>query len=430
SAFTTTPLSLLLLQSSPSLLHSTGSSIVLWVWPNLNRNTDEFKAGLNTFIEMCKAHLNDRNKCFCPCRRCKNGTTHELSVIKKHIRDHGFSMYYDVWEYHGENFIIAPLVVNETNDMINVLNDICRQNNYIEHDTNTASASNEPDIASTSNKPAEDVGPTKDDLEGLFEMANEELFPGCTWMSSLDFLAKMSHIKVLHKWTDSSFDDTMEVLLKAFPAGAKVPKSHYKAKKTMKKVGLGYESIHACINDCFLFWGKDEKGNDNTKKEISKHMTWHATGKCNEDGKMGHPVDGKAWKEFDKNNVDFAKEPRNVRLGLAADGFNPFGNLSQSYSMWSVILTSYNTLPWICMKESSFMLTLLIPGPKSPGKYIDVYLKPLVEELKNLWKKPGVKTLDVAANTKFTMRAMLLWTINDFPARSSLVEAIKATLPA
>ncbi|GKF56495.1 hypothetical protein Tco_0166835, partial [Tanacetum coccineum] len=112
-----------------------------------------------------------------------------------------------------------------------------------------------------------------------------------------------------------------------------------------------------------------------------KHMTWHATGKCTEDG-------------------------------LAADGFNPFGNLSQSYSMWPVILTTYSTPPWICMKESSFMLTCLILSPKSPSKDMDVYLQPLVKELKTLWNKAGVKTLDVATNTEFSMRAMLLWTIS------------------
>ncbi|GJS41673.1 gag-pol polyprotein [Tanacetum coccineum] len=66
----------------------------------------------------------------------------------------------------------------------------------------------------------------------------------------------------------------------------------------------------------------------------TKHMTWHAAGNCTEDGKMGHTVDGKAWKEFDKKKIEFAKEHRNIRLGLAADGFNPFGNLSQSYGMW------------------------------------------------------------------------------------------------
>ncbi|GJU31172.1 hypothetical protein Tco_1174761 [Tanacetum coccineum] len=35
-------------------------------------------------------------------------------------------------------------------------------------------------------------------------------------------------------------------------------------------------------------------------------------------------------------------------------------------------------------------------------------------------KTPGVETIDVATGLKFNMRAMVLWTINDFPARSSL----------
>ncbi|GKB05700.1 RNA-directed DNA polymerase, eukaryota [Tanacetum coccineum] len=129
----------------------------------------------------------------------------------------------------------------------------------------------------------------------------------------------------------------------------------------------------------------------------AKEMTWHPTRKYTEPGKMQHPVDGRAWKNFDTKYPDFAKEPRNFQLGLAADGFNPFGNLN-----------------------SSFMLTLLIPGPKSPGKDIDVYLRPLIDELQDLWAKPGVKTIDVATGQKFNMRAMVLWTINDFPTRSSL----------
>ncbi|XP_071728157.1 uncharacterized protein [Rutidosis leptorrhynchoides] len=148
-------------------------------------------------------------------------------------------------------------------------------------------------------------------------------------------------------------------------------------------------------------------------------MTWHATGECKEEGKMRLLVDARAWKEIDERYPDFAQEPRNVRLGLAADGFNPFGNLSSAYSMWPVILTTYNTPPWICMKESSLMLTLLIIGPKSPGKVIDVYLRPLVDELKTLWYE-GVLTRDSVSNTLFTLKAILVWTINDYPARSSL----------
>ncbi|GJY92940.1 hypothetical protein Tco_0508722 [Tanacetum coccineum] len=141
---------------------------------------------------------------------------------------------------------------------------------------------------------------------------------------------------------------------------------------------------------------------------------------CTKPDKMQHPVDGRTWKKFDTRYLDFAAEPRNVQLGLAVDGFNPFSNLSQSYSMWSVILTTYNLPSWLCMKECYLMLTLLILGPKSPGKDIDVYLRPLIDDLKDLWALKGVETIDVATGQKFNMRAMVLWTINDFPARSSL----------
>nr|GEV66609.1 hypothetical protein [Tanacetum cinerariifolium] len=89
-------------------------------------------------------------------------------------------------------------------------------------------------------------------------------------------------------------------------------------------------------------------------------MTWYATGKCTEPDKMQHPVDGRVWKDFDIKYSDFAAKPRNVRLGLAADGINPFGNLNQSYNMWPVILTTYNLPSWLCMKESSFMLMRLL----------------------------------------------------------------------
>ncbi|GJX71678.1 reverse transcriptase domain-containing protein [Tanacetum coccineum] len=122
-------------------------------------------------------------------------------------------------------------------------------------------------------------------------------------------------------------------------------------------------------------------------------MTWHATGKCTDPDKMQHPVDGRAWKKFDTR---------------------------QSYSMWPVILTTYNLPPWLCMKESYLTLTLLIHGPKSLGKDIDVYLRPLIDDLEDLWALKGVKTIDVATGQKFNMREMVLWTINDFPAQSSL----------
>ena len=135
---------------------------------------------------------------------------------------------------------------------------------------------------------------------------------------------------------------------------------------------------------------------------------------------MRHPVDGRAWKDFDRKHPEFADDVRNVRLGLAADDFNPFNNMSISYSMWPVVLTTYNLPPWLCMKPEYLMLSLLIPGPQSPGKDMDVFLRPLIEELKELCES-GIDTRDATNDRKvFKIRAALLWTVNDFPARSSL----------
>ena len=62
--------------------------------------------------------------------------------------------------------------------------------------------------------------------------------------------------------------------------------------------------------------------------------------------------------------------------GLATDGFNPYGNLSTSQSIWPVVLIPYNLPPWMCMKQSSFFLSMIILGKRAPGNDIDVYLQP------------------------------------------------------
>ena len=64
-------------------------------------------------------------------------------------------------------------------------------------------------------------------------------------------------------------------------------------------------------------------------------------------------------------------------------------------------------------------LTVVVPGPDDPTQGIDVYLQPLIEELKILWNE-GVETYDVSKKKNFRMFASLLWTISDFPAYAML----------
>ena len=95
--------------------------------------------------------------------------------------------------------------------------------------------------------------------------------------------------------------------------------------------------------------------------KIVKSMVWHIEHN-NNDGLMRHPRDSKAWKTFDLKYLDFALNPQNVRLALASDSFNPFGSLSISYSIWPLVITPYNTPPWMCMKQTNFILSSIIHG--------------------------------------------------------------------
>jgi hypothetical protein len=89
---------------------------------------------------------------------------------------------------------------------------------------------------------------------------------------------------------------------------------------------------------------------------------------------LRHPTDGDAWKKFDMKHPEFATDPRNLMLGLATDGFNPFGSMSNLYSMWPVLVTPYNLPPWACTEQSNCILSLVIPGPTYPGKDFDVFM--------------------------------------------------------
>ena len=136
------------------------------------------------------------------------------------------------------------------------------------------------------------------------------------------------------------------------------------------------------------------------------------------DNELSHPAGSQAWKDFDQTWLEFEKDARNIRLGLATNGFNPFGNMTNSNNMWPVFVVPYNMPPWVCMEASNFMMALLIPRPSAPSKDFDVFMEPLIEELKYLWK--GVDAFDVVSREKFKLHAAVLWCIHDYPALSTL----------
>jgi hypothetical protein len=120
-------------------------------------------------------------------------------------------------------------------------------------------------------------------------------------------------------------------------------------------------------------------------KRTARHMRWHKKGIRENDRVMGHPSDGEAWKVLDRFDPDFVSDARNVRFRLATYGFDPFSTNSTPYSCWFVFAMSYNLPPSLCMKFEFMFLCLIIPGSEATGPRINVMLKSLIEELKQLW---------------------------------------------
>ncbi|XP_021985970.1 uncharacterized protein LOC110882197 [Helianthus annuus] len=360
-------------------------------WMYLPRRLPEFEAGVIEFLNASFAKAIKGYQICCPCKRCKNRYWYRRYEVFDHLKGHGFVEDYYVWVFHGEN---PPHTRSTTgiNDNGESMHDNLDE---LLHDRFR-------DIAEETRTVQEGLNEDAKKFYKLVEDGKQELFPGCKSFSKLSFIVRLLLFKTLHGLSNVAFDDLLQLLQEMIPE-AKLPPSFTQAKKVIKDLGLDYKKIPACPNDCMLYWKEyehtevchichtskwkqlnekhhnehDSEHSQTSSKvpakvvwhfplkprlqrlfmcsEIAKHMTWHDEGRP-KDGNLRHPADGQSWKDFDSLHPHFAKETRNVRLGLSSDGLNPFGTMSIAHSTWPVVLVNYNLPPWMSLKPGYFML--------------------------------------------------------------------------
>ncbi|XP_038693762.1 uncharacterized protein LOC119991488 [Tripterygium wilfordii] len=419
--------------------------------------TDNFLLGVEEFISFACQHpiFLSEGKLRCPCSKHKNQRYLTPDEVKVDLYRKGFTPNYWYWTSHGEEEPQIDVEIDRSlpgSSSVHISDDQ-QMNRY---QTMIFDAVG-PDFTTEYEQNVEEA--PNMDAQKFYDMLHacqKQLWPGSKH-SELSVAVRMLSIKSDYNMSQRCFDEVLQLMKETNPLDNCIPSNFYQAKKLVSKLGLISQKIDCCVNGCLLYF-KDNinlreckfcgspryKPSRSCKKKLkdvpfkrlhylpliprlkrlyasmssASHMRWHYE-KRRDEGVLCHPSDGEHWKHFDQTYPDFAIEPRNVRLGLCSDGFTPYSQSSSPYSCWPIIITPYNLPPEMCMTTPYMFLTCIIPGPHNPKSKIDVYLQPLIDELKLLWDE-GVLTYDISRKQNFKMRAALMWTINDFPAYGML----------
>jgi len=76
---------------------------------------------------------------------------------------------------------------------------------------------------------------------------------GCTSFTRLLAMLALVNLKARFGWSDKSFTELLVLLKKILLEQNTFSKNQYEAKKILCPVGMKYQKIHACPNDCILY---------------------------------------------------------------------------------------------------------------------------------------------------------------------------------
>ncbi|CAL8157097.1 unnamed protein product [Prunus armeniaca] len=306
-------------------------------WMHADRRSKAYELGVEGFLNFAVENLLSTTHIRCPCVKCENIQLFGVGIIRDHLYFNGIDKSYKVWTWHGEPW---------------------------EWTTNTSRN-------------------VEEDEQCGFSFVSEEVWMDDNDLGDIGF-DPYEFANVIGDGDQPLYAGSKLLILQGYslPKGNTLPSSMYEAKKTLSALRMSYEKIHVCPNDCILYRKDNEdstncptcgvsrwkEGKDSILKEgvpanvvwyfpqipkfkrmfqshkTAKSLTWHAA-KKSIDGQMSHPADSPSWKLFDDKWPEFGKEPRNLRLALSSDGFNPHSSLSSRYSCWPVILVTYNLPP-------------------------------------------------------------------------------------
>jgi hypothetical protein len=425
--------------------------------------TVEWRDKTKQFVENAFADPSKPAKIFCPCKKCRNEKRQNKDDVSKHLIKEGFTPFYHVWKFHGEKPPKRARTQSQQSQQSqpaghfragfdNCLDDFLDANAPEEVETHEEAET--PEEADTTEVPEPS---TKKFYETLF--AAQKPLHSLTEVTQLDAIARLMVFKSDRNLSRDGFDDLLTIIGSILPQGHLLTKNMYESNKILSALKMPYEQIHCCPKGCMLFrkehaegkycikckssrYFEVDSGNGQKRQtgvaqkilrylpflpriqrlfmteESAQQMRWPSLGHRYRKEKMIHPSDGAAWQKFAALHPKKAGDPRSVAIAISTDGFNPYGMSAATYSCWPVFVIPLNLPPGVVMRSQNMFVSLIIPGPKYPGKNMSVYLEPLVDDLLVGWEGRGVRTYDAVTKKHFDMYVWYHTSLHDLPARA------------
>ncbi|KAH1122276.1 hypothetical protein J1N35_005436 [Gossypium stocksii] len=226
-------------------------------WMNLSRVSDEYRNGVQTFLNFAFQNTSQENMILCPCKKCGNINWHYREVVYEHLIVDSFIREYKRWIFHGE------CTSSRTSAMINMPYPQSAYHQSVKEDDmegmlrdafnmrNDGLQSFPPDLVAfddynfggntftETGKSVPDEQPNEEAAKfyTLLGEMNEELYEGSKF-SKMSFCIRLFHLKCLGGWIGNCLIMLLEFLREMFPF-LKILQSCKYMKKLIKIWALG-----------------------------------------------------------------------------------------------------------------------------------------------------------------------------------------------
>ena len=210
-----------------------------WIFKD-RRTSKAYKDGVEEFYNLAVNYARDLQSIRCPCKRCGNIRRQPIQEIKIHLFRNGMDESYSTWTWHGES------VANEAPPSSNA-----QDSSHQKFDTHSLD-----DVADTIEMVEAAYNHSTNDpkmFRKLLEDAEKPLYPNCTKFTKLSALVKLYNFKANSGMSNTHFSDMLMLFGDMLPANNELPLSIYETNKSLAALGMEYEKIHACPNDCVLY---------------------------------------------------------------------------------------------------------------------------------------------------------------------------------